>query len=320
MMKSRRYKVFIYGHGRKYDEVASLLRGYDGIVIDIQGIITSDAPKYRYFDGLPCFKAEDVLDDEFDFIIVTPDAWKEIVLYLNEKGVPDDKIVLRRPFYLPYFDLEKYLQVKMRNISLLSQNCLAGIVYSHLGLRVNTPTYNCICKNKTFFKLLSNPPKYLGDRMILLDEELRIKRKRNKGSWGLDSYTPQGVLENHKNMVWSFPHTDNIDVSIDYWNKKREMVNMSELFALCYIQGEDDLLKFDGLKMNKIGFSIDDFNRDNVVYIREWRDGPNIQRTWLQNQFAWSNYIMHQMTSGRDIQCRINWINLLNGDKDYMRY
>lgn len=61
MNNLKKFKVLIYGHGRRYDEIAPVLRAYNGVEMDIEGIITTDSPKYKMLDGIPCFKAEEVL-------------------------------------------------------------------------------------------------------------------------------------------------------------------------------------------------------------------------------------------------------------------
>lgn len=310
-----KYKIYIYGHGRRYDELAPIIRAYDGTVMDILGIITTDTPQFVSFDGIPCYKASDILANEYDFIIITPDRWSEVVLYLEGMGVSDDKIILGRVLELPYFSPEEYFKIKKRRISILSSNCLAGVIYHHLGMRVNVPTYNCFCKIDTFYKFLSDIDIYLEDIMEEYDPKLHgILDDEGNDRLG---YMPKGVLCNNPDMMWYFNHTDKVGDSIEYWNKKRFLVNRDDMVAICYIKNESHLEKFNMLKMNKIGFSVEDYGIENIVYIKEWKECLNIRRI---SDFNWLLYIMNQMTSGNDIQCRINWIKLLNGDKDYMRY
>ncbi len=310
-----KYKVYIYGYGRKYDEIAPIIKAYEQTTLSVLGIITTDTPECQSFDGVPCYKALEIISEDYDYIIITPDSWKEIVLYLNSLGVSDDRIVLGSVFRLPYFSLVEYLNLKKRRPSILSSNCLAGMIYHMLGMPVNVPTYNCFCKTDTFYEFLMNIEACLDDTMEEYDTE--SLGMLNEATNDRFKYMPKGVLSNNKNIVWYFNHTNDISNSIEYWNKKRTLVNRDEIFALCYIKNEAQFEMFKKLNMNKVGFAIDNYDNENIIYIKEWKECLNIRR---MSDFDWLIYIMNQMTAGREIQSKINWIRLLNGDKDYMRY
>lgn len=250
----------------------------------------------------------------FDYIIVTPDCWKEIIRYLNEHSVPEEKIILGKVFKLPYFNLRKYLSIKKRRISIMSSNCLAGVVYEMLGFRVTTPTYNCFCKPDAFYSFMSNIDEHLTDSMVVYNQNLHGIIHDDRREF---QYMPKGVLENHNEIVWYFNHTDDITKSVKYWNEKRDQVNRNDLFTIYYILEERHIELFNSMKPNKIGFSLIECSEDNIIYLKEWNESLRTRRI---NAFNFGVYIINQMTQGINVQCELDWISLLNGDKDYIRY
>lgn len=308
------YRVFVYGSGHRYNDLAPIIKAYDGNEIVVLGIITTNKPEYKNIDGYACFMAAEVVGEDFDYVIITPDCWKDIIEHLRALGVPDSKFVLGKVFKLPYFSPKRYLDVKNRNISIFSCDCLAGIIYNELGLKVLSPTYNCFCNYDTFYEFMINVDEYLNEDMEMYSQE---KHKLIKDDWDEYGYIPKGVLKGHNNICWYFNHTDDIDASIKYWNIKRRMVNRDEMFAICYIHNESQVEKFMSINVNKIGFSSENYHLENVIYFEEWSENLKLRRL---NRFEWSLYIQSGASNITNLRPRIDWIRLLSGDNSFLRY
>lgn len=46
------------------------------------------------------------------------------------------------------------------NATIISQNCIGGVIYSDLGLKFSSPTINMFIEDNDFVKLAENPRQY----------------------------------------------------------------------------------------------------------------------------------------------------------------
>ena len=58
-------------------------------------------------------------------------------------------------------DLRKRLRHK--DFSILSQNCIGGVLYHMLGMQMLSPTIDMIIHDESFLKLVQEPYKYIQD-------------------------------------------------------------------------------------------------------------------------------------------------------------
>ena len=159
-------KVYIFGHGFIYSRLASYLPLYRQ-KLDILGIITTEK-SIDSIDGYPCFKARKVDLNEADYIIIAVEKWREIADYLTKLGADCSKFIRANIFFLPYFDLDKYLNIRSRNISIIANDCLGGMVYKELGMRALSPTINAFSDFNNYSIYVNNlePIDYNGDIMM----------------------------------------------------------------------------------------------------------------------------------------------------------
>lgn len=52
--------------------------------------------------------------------------------------------------------------LRNKDITLLSQNCIGGVLYSEYGLRFQSPTINMFIENENFVKLVENFEYYMS--------------------------------------------------------------------------------------------------------------------------------------------------------------
>lgn len=78
---------------------------------------------------------------------------------------------LRSAAKLAYRSLRR-LRLRNRDFSLISNNCIAGIIYHDLGLPFRTPTINLFFENDDFFRFADNLEYYLtaGSRRYIKQE------------------------------------------------------------------------------------------------------------------------------------------------------
>ena len=62
------------------------------------------------------------------------------------------------------FAWKQIQRAKLRNreFSIISQNCIGGVIYHNLGLEFSSPMINCLCKGENFVRLCANAERYLS--------------------------------------------------------------------------------------------------------------------------------------------------------------
>ena len=70
-----------------------------------------------------------------------------------------------------HMDKEYQRKIKNKDCSIISMNCVGGVVSHELGLRFNSPTVNLWFTPKEFIKFLSQLEHYLYDCKIEMDEK-----------------------------------------------------------------------------------------------------------------------------------------------------
>ena len=132
----RMYKVILWGMGDGYNSFIKL-HGYE--MVDVVAIIDSDTKKIKKLDGIQVVEPQN-MGVEFDFIIVTvidDSRYKEILLQALEIGVKREAILPLRVFNIPFFNFDDYIEIKKKNISIISDSCFAGFLYHRFAMRFN---------------------------------------------------------------------------------------------------------------------------------------------------------------------------------------
>lgn len=156
------YQCILWGDGRDYDQYINAVR-YQELSGNIQVIgITSKATIYRRIDGYAFIHKSQLGDYDFDLLIImSVSHLEEIQLEAAEMGISEERILSCEVFSLPNLDLEKYLEIKKRNLTIFSNICWGGIVYSRLKLKFRSPLINLYILDWDYIKLLENPKKYM---------------------------------------------------------------------------------------------------------------------------------------------------------------
>lgn len=242
---SKKLKMYIYGAGYEYNRVKSYLNCYQD-KIQIIGIVTSEKQDYTFLDGFPCITISQMDIEEMDYIIIAVQAWKEVFSCLRRYGVNDNKIIRSHVFQLPYFDLNSYLELKEKNVSIISNICLGGIIYQELGLKAISPTVNATCRDSDCLLFLENIKRYLS-----------VDMKEYKPAYGtyVDNnlykrlFYPMGIIDDE--IVWIFPHSNCYQEIIDKWNEKRKLINWDNLAIIACLVSDEDAYRFEKLKIKR---------------------------------------------------------------------
>ena len=117
-----------------------------------------------------------------------------------------------------HMDKEYQRKIKNKDCSIISMNCVGGVVSHELGLRFNSPTVNLWFTPKEFIKFLSQLEHYLYDCKIEMDE-------KNSEKYGY----PVGKLED---IHVYFTHYETFELAKQKWIERLKRLNMDNLYII----------------------------------------------------------------------------------------
>lgn len=303
-----KYSAYIYGSGNMYSRLAVYFHQWSDR-LKILGIVTTLRGFYKKIDGYDCLTLDEV-DFGQDFVIIAVEKWKEIYDILIEKGVEGDKIIRGSVFSTPGFDFEEYIKLKESNVSILSNNCLGGLIYKQLGLKITSPTVSMFCRGKGYLDFLERYEYYLNCEMKKLDKENFTDDMTNPRTFYL-----KGILGD--DIVWVFNHSQNADETIALWNRRKLRFNYSNVAALMTIQNDEEAFRFEELRIEKrLGIYYKQLNLEHVIYVPEWIDNYNEISRYGGN---FSSFANHYMIGDSGYVSPVNWIQFLLGYKVFQR-
>mgnify|MGYP000739008681 CR=1 FL=1 len=135
--------------------------------------------------------------------------------------------------YKIYSKIENlYLRKQYSNgdITILTPNCLGGVLYHKLGLRFNSPTINLWMFPKDFYKFVLNLNYYV------LQDVYSINSKRN--------YPVGQIGEGDKTITLYFQHYNSFEEAKLKWNIRKQRIIKDKI----YVIGTDR----DGITFNDI--------------------------------------------------------------------
>lgn len=305
-------KIYIYGAGCQYNKFLSYVLAYSE-KIEVIGIVTTERQRVKKLDGYPCITASEMQMDEADYIIIAVEKWKEIAVYLKSLGIESEKIIPSKVFSLPYFELDSYLALKKKKITILSNTCLAVDVYKELGMEYTSPTIALLCEGDNYLSFLENYRHYLSNDMLLSNNN---NNNNNKGLLYCSEYLiPRGILDDE--VEWIFLHSTDIEKDIEKWNERRRRCNLDDVAVLMVIFTDEEAERFEKLPYKKkLGIYYEDLNLKSVLYCSEWKD-INILAKYNYN---WVHFANNYMTSDYGMIGKINWTKFLLGEDDFIRF
>ena len=106
----QKIKCYIYGAGNEYNRFCSYLPLYEDR-IDILGVITTEWQGFSKIDGFSWIRFEEIEKTEWDYVIIAVRNWKEIAGILERQGIFKEKMIRSSSFYVPFFNLEDFLEL-----------------------------------------------------------------------------------------------------------------------------------------------------------------------------------------------------------------
>ena len=173
--------------------------------------------------------------------------------------------------------------------TIISQNCIGGVLYHELGLQFLSPTVNLFMVNEDFIKFCENLQYYIS--LDITPYEGEIKRNYPLGMCG--------------DIVWYFVHYNSFEEAKKKWNDRKERVNMNNIYIIATDRdgfNSELLERFKKLPYeNKKLFShLPIINEEDSVYIKGYENCGEIEP--LTNKVEGGYYLIDQF----------DWVNWLN--------
>lgn len=165
------------------------------------------------------------------------------------------KDFIRKPLRKMYLSKLNY-----RNITIISSNCLGGVMYHDAMLQFNSPTINLTIYN--FLDFCENLPIYLSKPIVFSH---------------YDSFSrPVCCLE--KNIKIIMNHYSTAEEAIECWIKRTGRVN-NYIFIVTtdeFIKTNEDIERFDALKYPKVCFVSKPLKYEWAIFLPEFINQPHV--------------------------------------------
>lgn len=126
----------------------------------------------------------------------------------------DIKNLFKKAFYYSH-GLKLQKKYGKTNVSIISQNCVGGVLYSLFGSLFASPTINLVIYDEDFVKICENPKHYFGIDAVPL---LEANSKEGKGH-------PLIIIDD---IVVHAVHYKNCAHACEAWNRRRKRFNFDK--------------------------------------------------------------------------------------------
>lgn len=188
---------------------------------------------------------------------------------------------------LQYNPLNLWLKRQLRShlkdseITVLSSNCLGGLLYDRLGLRFLSPTVNTLITSDQFVRFVLDYEVYLENELVFLESER--------------SY-PVAQL---KDIQIHFAHYKTKEDAESCWNRRKGRIKKERLFVILNDRDgvtEEDLCRLDesGLK-NVLAFTANKHLKHRCTFYVPCQDndgmvGNLMMKSWITGKMVAERY------------------------------
>ena len=304
-------KCIIWGLGKDYEKIINQLKFeiFKGN-IEITALVSKEDSSWcQRRDGYLLLPKDKLIDIDFDYLIITSNRFfceikKEILLL----GIPENKIINGQVLNLPLFDWNRYISLIKNPITILSNNCWGGLIYSKLFLPFSSPLINLYIPSNSFLKFIQNPIYYL-EKPLQMIREGDIRKNQ----------CPIGKIGNgDDNINIIFTHSFSFKEAEELWNRRVKRINKDRLFVKYSVSGQDKkqdeyLQIFDKILLPKICFYSGETDIKNVVYLKRFES--YVHQGLFVKTLKFEEYTLYTELLFKDIDV----LKMLNGEDDFLR-
>lgn len=171
-------------------------------------------------------------------------------------------------------------KLQINDCTLISQNCIGGVLYHDLGLQFLSPTINAFIPEPDFVKFVLDLRHYMGQELVM--------------QWG-EEY-PLGMLDD---ITIHFMHYDTCADAKEAWDRRKTRINWDKIFVIATDRDGFDETVYEQWKQvpyHKILFTAHQEYTEDALFYPEYAAEGQVGDLISQRKFY------HQ-------QCLINAIN-----------
>lgn len=201
----------------------------------------------------------------------------------------NNKKIFRKLLYIIYklyYPIRRILEHKYnkklrkklnnKNITIISNNCIGGVIYHNLGLRFDSPTINTLIKGEDYLVFCAHLKDYLNAELI--------KHHDKQCNY------PVGILKAKRHSLPSvridFVHYKTFKEAKEKWEQRKTRINFNNIFYIWEF--------YDELYDNKIIEKLDELEINKMILLH--RNLPQIK-----NKFIFSFY-KNEKDTGKSIE------------------
>ena len=174
-------------------------------------------------------------------------------------------------------------KLKIKNLTIISNNCWAGIVSQYLGIKYYTPTIGLYFFSEEYIKFLERFDYYIKQKLEIIDT------KDSK-------YYDEMIKKNHRNAIVG--KLDDVEIvflnmktgkeAIEKWNKRVKRINKGNIIFKFCEQNEcssEHIKRFENLPFkNKICFTTKEYpGYKSVIWFKDQVKNEEVVRDYYES-------------------------------------
>lgn len=108
------------------------------------------------------------------------------------------------------------LTIKNKDITIISNNCFAGMFYKHYGLSFNSPTIGLFIRSQEYIKFLQYLPEMLGGKYSLIE-------KKTDAKWPVGNIH---IGNSNVDIEVNFMHYTSFEEATEKWKRRLKRVDL----------------------------------------------------------------------------------------------
>lgn len=295
-------KVAIWGIGKDYELLRNILNNHGGNVsLEIIALISSKKESFNTMDGIDVIQPSEIKNYSYDYIIIANELrYAEILNQALKLDIQRKNILYSKVYKYPLFDVQRYFNILEGQISIISEDCWAGILYSSIGMEFLSPFINTAINREGYFDLITNPRKFLT-------QELDIVENGNIHTF------PMGSLDGID--IGFYHYASGIEAKLA-WERRMIRFNYNNYFIKMTLQNKEEAIRFSNLPIkNKIGLYYEDLQLPSIAYMKEWED-ESIRKKY---SYQFSTYVRANIDISAPNSKAYDILKILNNEDNYLR-
>ena len=158
-----------------------------------------------------------------------------------------------------------------QDVSIISMNCIGGILYHDLGIQFQSPTINLFMRAKDYIKFCENLEHYLSiDKLIECCDPQIVEDRDYPIAW----------LGSEGDILLYLVHYRTVAEAEKKWKERNKRINWNNIVIICTDrEGMTEELKdrFEGLPYNKVMFTNrPDAHHNSCFYIKGYEEEESV--------------------------------------------